>query len=72
MSKQDYSTELNVTAAFSIAVARAVAKRIATLAQTDAVAAANDFNQHMTAMSVTEQVLFADMVVEYAAELAAQ
>jgi len=47
----------------------AVARRIATLAQTNPQAAANDFEQHAREMSVDERRDFEQAIVQYAIEI---
>lgn len=47
----------------------AVAHRIATLAQTNAQAAANDYEQHAREMSIDERADFDNAIVQYAIEI---
>lgn len=73
MTKQDYSTDSFTVAAnhFNELVMEVVAHRIAVLAQTDRTAAANDYQQHVSVMTVSERADFSKMVVRYGMECAA-
>lgn len=57
---------------FGYAVMQIVARRIARLHQTDKEAAADDFNQHASAMNECERAEFEKAITRAAIELAAQ
>ncbi len=69
MSTKDYSTDSFNAAftSFNELVVATVAKRIATLAQTDVVAAKADYDQHIGAMSADEAAYFNHLIGCYAA-----
>jgi hypothetical protein len=69
MTTNQYTAFTAASNDFNELLIEVVAKRIATLAQTDAAAAANDYRQHITVMTPDEIQHFNHLIGMYAAVL---